>query len=327
MNFLLIHSVNFHYELIPSMISTFASRGNLDIIMSIQGYPLSEPLQSWIKIYDKIGLPYEIVSQVKENYYDYIIFDCEDIDEDWHLLQQRCMSYKDRLLNHTTKVFVIHHNIERNRAKQYCFDDKIKMVHMVIPELGLVSEGCQGLKFDRSMIFYWAVPYIEAEMKFQMISKSNECNVAILGDLIHKDPNFFSTLQKTISNFSSVKFHIMNRYFNPKVILEASTLSNVKLYTNIPAPTMLSILYMCDYLYYFNPNNIDEPTGSHQMAYSTLCKYICAPSVAYNHQFEHCLIIDPPIILNKITEEELTDIYIECYMMRDRTNQYITYKL
>ncbi len=327
MNFLLIHSVNFHYELIPSMILTFASRGNLDIIMSIQGYPLSEHLESWIKIYDKINLSYEIVSQVKENYYDYIIFDCEDIEEDWNILASRCASYKTRLMNQSTKVIAIHHNVERNSAKKFGFDDKISMIHMLIPELSLFSEGCQGLKFDRSMVFYWAFPYIEAEKKYQLISKTPEVNVAILGALVHKDPNFFTTLKNAISNFSEVKFHIINRYFNPKVLLEASTYSNVVLYPNIPAPYMLSVLCQCDYLYYFNPSNPDEGTGSHQMAYSTLCKYICAPSVASNHQFTTSLPLVSPVVLSKVPEEELTDIYIECYLMRDRTNQYLSYKL
>lgn len=263
MRFLLVHQLHCHYEMIPSFISYFSKLGELDIVMGdilcISG-ELSDEIAGWKKVFDACG---EYKLYTTSNFtctkpYDYILMDTEDYINNWKWLNLNLMKYP-MLTSVNSKIIGVCH-------------DKKTIVSKVSTLLYM-----QGI--DKNLFYYCGVNLISTDKKFKIVNATPKINVAIVGDIVNREHDFLEVLTKRIKNYQDIQFHFVNRHFSTNFLEVIDKYEiTIKMYTNLNASTMMSLLFTCDAMYYYPEvlSNIGtKSTGSLMLAYSTLCKLIC----------------------------------------------------
>lgn len=262
--FLLIHAFHCHYEIIPSVIHYFGKLGDLDCMIYFGTGDEVVVNRSWLQVYNKLNTPYKLVN-APEGEYDCIIFDTEDHPQNWYYLLHHYHSLKN------CQIFAVSCNKQITRHKLVGADKFFKINMVYIQSLNTPID------------YHCASPFINSIRKDALISRSPKINICTVGDIVNRWKDFFSVITRHISNFNDVQFHFISRRFTNDFYQSARNIfgdipDNVKLYHDIPATTMLHVISLCDYIYYYPEiqENIGQTsTGAINLSYSTLTKFIC----------------------------------------------------
>jgi len=290
---LLIHNFNCHYEMVYSVINYFGDKYNLDILFGVN-------IKYWTKIYSKINKKFNIIDFPNKKY-DLIILDTEDVKTNWNFWEQ----HQKLISNKHTHFFVISHDKSYPIGNYFIPDNKITRLFI------------QGIHpgFD----YYCPIfPMISPEKKMKIIKRDTLIRVAIVGDICNRDPNFILNLKNRIKNYNECEFTFINRIYTPHFISSIDPSLHYKLYTFIDADLMFSLLFLSDYVYYYPEvlkHNLGiNCTGSHNLSYSSLCKFICPVEfIKHYHMNPHfdSYLLNPSdtITLHKLTDDDITTIY------------------
>lgn len=321
-NYLLIHKFPCHYEMIPSVINYFGGE-NLDCII---GFAKTNWKPMYDKISNMINKPYNLINLdtllTQKKYYDYIIIDTEDAQPNWEFIGNYMKNYEDRLLDGRTKIFVVSHNSNLPVASYFISDKYITRMYI------------QGIQLSQNIEHYYynAVRAIDANKKLKIIKRDKVIRVAVVGDIVNRDKNFIANLKKRITNYSNIEFQFISRKYSDCFISSLDSSLTVKLNESITATEMYNILFLCDYIYYYPEYTVNDigskATGSFNMAYSTLCKYICP--IQFIEQYDmnqQCgsYLKNPndSITLTKITYDDILLIEEDGNRMYSKTKDFI----
>ncbi len=323
MNYLLIHALECHYEMVPSVLHYFRNAKRLDFYMPTDTDTYGHGFNEWNKVFNKLEVPYNFVSkdQVKNIHdYDCFILDTDDNPKNWDFIKNNLSHYSEKLVTKKCKMFSIHHGLGRNMLKKCGFEDSCDTVSMYVPGLNIEN------------IYYWSAPLITTNKKCNVISMLTSVNIVVLGDIMNRDKKFIENLKTRITNHNDVHFHFINRYYSEKLLSDIGTSGlNISRYEDIPTLQMYNILFICDYIYYYPETIITTLSGSYNISYSTLCKYICPIEYIEKYKMgnDTGLYIDGwngSVVATKITKEDIIRINDEGVKMRNLTEQYLLSK-
>lgn len=317
-NALLIHRINCHYEVVYSIINYFGDNFNLDIVFNNN----NQNIKSWLKTYSKVNKKFNLLdcnftlhSLLPIKRYDLIILDTEDVKANWNFWES---SYK-LISNKSTRFFVVSH------------DNAYPIANYFVPDNKLTRLTIQGIHSGPD--YYSPIyPMISPEKKMKIIKRDSLIRVVIVGDICNRDPNFIYHLKNRISNYKECEFAFINRDFSANFRSSLGGGLIYKLYKFIDADLMFNILFLSDYIYYYpedlKGNIAINCTGSHNLSYSSLCKFICPIEFIQHYHMNpsfDCYLRSPSdtIILHKITDNDISTIYDDGCAFVEHTRAYI----
>jgi hypothetical protein len=305
MQFLLIHSLPFHYEILGNFFELFKDFGDIDLLFHRSVY--GSELDSWLSEYKKLFKNITLLETVQEEKdYDLILIPTDNDDKSIKVYRT---FYADKKL-YTMRI----NSIEGNRSR--------------VSPLKLIDLPQQGtLKFDEDVYHTFSYNAIDVYDKLENVYP-NKIRVLVIGDIINRDKNFLDNMKNRIENFDDVEVNLVNRFDYEKELP-----SNVNFHKNLDPIELMRLYEQTDYVYFFpeRANNFGiQCSGSFVHCVAYLNKFICMDEFKETYRidkFGTFCDFNGSIKLTKPTEDELKEMKIERDLMLYVTKAYLRDKL
>ena len=252
MQILIIHSIDCHYENLPSLLHHFKNDDIYTFIQSNNILHNSDDCFAWLN---------SILPNIKNQNITHLqkIRDLSSLNPDLVIIDTdddiRSVFYYNMFF-HTKKLFCFTINSQ--------FGCRMKNKCLTLPLQGL----------DKNNYYSCCFEYITPIQKYNIMKNIDRIQISIVGDICRRDKLFFEKLNSRIKNIDECDIHIINRYKPYNYVNK----SNYFYHIGIDAKNMFDLLEKSDYVYYFTEKDDNygiQCSGSFGISCSLLCKYIC----------------------------------------------------